>query len=326
MDTDEKFRRLFKGNCGDYSSPSEADLALCSKLAFWLGPDPARIDALFRRSGSMRPKWDREDYAKRTIERAVTTVSEQYQAKPGDGTGKTGTANPPASRRVSDEHIYTPERMVQEYREYIKSLEKMRFLTGITEVDRVIRGVSGGEVLTILARAGCFKTTMLQHLLMRYAQNSQWSALFFSLEMPVPSLAERYFQMIGGQTGREIERFYREAGADEVVQTLERVFLEDLRGLYVVPVKVSLDDVKGYVRLIEDKFQVKVGVIGIDYLGLLDEPGKNEYEIVSRLARDIKGLAKELSLPMVLLSQTSRRAGSGRHRNFNGHGPGIRRR
>jgi putative DNA primase/helicase len=316
MDSDDKFRRLFKGNYGDYSSQSEGDLALCSKLAFWVGPDPARIDTLFRRSGLMRPKWDREDYAKRTIDRALATVSEQYQqVKPASSTVNTGKKSPPAtgttSSRVSEAHIYTPERMATEYRDYVKSLEKQRFITGIKEIDHCIRGVAGGEVLTLLARAGCFKTTMLQHLLMRYAQNSQWSAVFFSLEMPVSSLAERYLQMIGEVSGRAVENAYKEPGKSDMVETLEQVFLEDLKGLYVVPVKVSLDDVKGYVRLVEAKFQVKVGVLGIDYLGLLDEPGKNEYEIVSRLARDIKGLAKELSMPIVLLSQTSRRAGSG---------------
>jgi replicative DNA helicase len=54
-----------------------------------------------------------------------------------------------------------------------------------------------------------------------------------------------------------------------------------------------------------------MGVIGIDYLGLLDARGPNEYEIVSRLARDVKTMAKEINLPVVLLTQTSRKAGSG---------------
>ena len=66
-----KFRRLWSGDAGGYASASEADLALCSLLAFWTGPDQARVDRLFRRSGLMRPKWDEQHgentYGARTI-------------------------------------------------------------------------------------------------------------------------------------------------------------------------------------------------------------------------------------------------------------------
>lgn len=67
----DKFSRLWAGDTAGYGSASEADLALVSMLAFWVGPDPVRIDSLFRQSGLMREKWNREDYATRTIERAL---------------------------------------------------------------------------------------------------------------------------------------------------------------------------------------------------------------------------------------------------------------
>lgn len=62
-----KFVRLWNGDTGGYGGSgnegrSEADLALCSMLAFWTGPDEERIDALFRHSGLMRPKWDERHY------------------------------------------------------------------------------------------------------------------------------------------------------------------------------------------------------------------------------------------------------------------------
>jgi hypothetical protein len=75
-----KFARLFDGRWeGDYASQSEADLALCMKLAFWTNRDAARIDALFRRSGLMREKWNREDYRERTIAAALAGQSEAYK-------------------------------------------------------------------------------------------------------------------------------------------------------------------------------------------------------------------------------------------------------
>jgi putative DNA primase/helicase len=63
--------RLWRGDWSDYTSQSEADLALIGHLAYWTRDDPARIDALFRRSGLYRPKWERADYRERTITRAI---------------------------------------------------------------------------------------------------------------------------------------------------------------------------------------------------------------------------------------------------------------
>jgi hypothetical protein len=53
------------------SSQSEADLALASRLSFWTGRDRARVDQLFRQSGLMREKWERDDYRSRTLDEAL---------------------------------------------------------------------------------------------------------------------------------------------------------------------------------------------------------------------------------------------------------------
>ncbi|MCX6630818.1 MAG: hypothetical protein NTW28_24645 [Candidatus Solibacter sp.] len=55
---------------------SEADLALCSHLAFWTDRDAQRVDRLFRQSALMRPKWDRADYREQTVRKAVQSVTE----------------------------------------------------------------------------------------------------------------------------------------------------------------------------------------------------------------------------------------------------------
>jgi putative DNA primase/helicase len=60
-------------------------MALCDMLAFWTGGDAARMDALFRSSGLMRPKWDErhygggQTYGDHTIEEALKTVREFYK-------------------------------------------------------------------------------------------------------------------------------------------------------------------------------------------------------------------------------------------------------
>ena len=67
--------RLLAGDWSGYASRSEADLALCSFLAARHGGDAAQVDAQFRKSGLMRPKWDEPrgelTYGQRTVARAV---------------------------------------------------------------------------------------------------------------------------------------------------------------------------------------------------------------------------------------------------------------
>jgi len=75
------FARLWEG--GYPEDDSAGDLALCSHLAFWTGGDVARVDALFRRSGRMRKKWERADYRERTIGKALEGMTEFYTGPGG---------------------------------------------------------------------------------------------------------------------------------------------------------------------------------------------------------------------------------------------------
>jgi hypothetical protein len=80
------FDRLWRGDTTGHSSHSEADLALLGLLAFWTGPDRARLDQLFRRSGLFRPKWNTKrgdtTYGQQTIERALEGRTEFYASRP----------------------------------------------------------------------------------------------------------------------------------------------------------------------------------------------------------------------------------------------------
>lgn len=66
----------------NYSSQSEADMALCNHLAFWTGKDAAQMGRLFRESGLYREKWDRAQsgstYGAITIERAIRDCKEVW--------------------------------------------------------------------------------------------------------------------------------------------------------------------------------------------------------------------------------------------------------
>ena len=220
---------------------------------------------------------------------------------------------PEKSNTVDISNVYDNQRMLSEYRNYIKSLKQNRFITGIHEIDKRIRGIAGGEVLTIIARAGSFKTAALQNLLKSYINNSSWGAIFFSLEMPIPSITERYCSIVTGASGNDIEDSYTSklSGAEKFKNEVEKQFLSDLKNLFIIPTKVSISDMVSYVKLIEQNKNIKIGLIGIDYLGLIDSQGKNEYEIISKLSRDIKTMAKTINLPVILLSQVNRKGGEG---------------
>ncbi len=81
----DRFTQLWEGNISGYTSHSEADLALCGKLAFWTGNNQEQIDRLFRISGLFREKWDEKHYGdgrtygQGVIEEAVSGTRETYR-------------------------------------------------------------------------------------------------------------------------------------------------------------------------------------------------------------------------------------------------------
>ena len=75
----DKFRQLWAGDCSEFGDDqSSGDLAFCSMLAFWCGGNANLIDEVFRASGLMREKWERDDYRSGTIKKAVDGCREYY--------------------------------------------------------------------------------------------------------------------------------------------------------------------------------------------------------------------------------------------------------
>lgn len=112
------FTALWQGDTGAYPSASEADLALCSHLAFWTGRDEKSMDRLFRRSGlyanpGRALKWDRPQagstYGALTIAAAARGCRECWHPScvtRGDVLPPQG----PAKRRLADLHPESNER------------------------------------------------------------------------------------------------------------------------------------------------------------------------------------------------------------------------
>lgn len=164
--------RLYRGDWNwKYGSQSEADLALCSHLAFWLGGDENRIDEWFRRSGLMRDKWDSLrgglTYGETTINQVLGREVYQWPSDAEDKAveamfaGKVPVASVPTDRPVEapadDEDKYA--RMHREAAGKSKPADPRRERRGLTadEIERLpspewlVRRHITNQSLTILA-------------------------------------------------------------------------------------------------------------------------------------------------------------------------------
>lgn len=102
-----RFRALYdRGELGPYhGDASRADLALCSDLAFWCKGDPEAIDRLFRGSKLYREKWEREDYRRRTIDKALSGMRGYYGT--ADDAGENGSVPDDISGWIDEGSVAT---------------------------------------------------------------------------------------------------------------------------------------------------------------------------------------------------------------------------
>lgn len=98
------FEALWRGQWDAYPSQSEAEMALCNKLAFWTGRNSGQMDRLFRLSGLMRPKWDKRrgdsTYGQQTIVKAIANCQEVYGSKPRQDKPKAQRTFPPVDAEI----------------------------------------------------------------------------------------------------------------------------------------------------------------------------------------------------------------------------------
>lgn len=196
------------------------------------------------------------------------------------------------------------------YVEYIKTLKKKCFITGHPALDACIRGVAPGEVMIIIAYSGNFKSALLQSLLLEAGKRTGLHHLFFSLEMPVSRVFERTVQMSCEVEGFKIENSFKDSDYQE--EMYNKMVREGADKLLVCQKSgVSVEQIMDYTTMAREKYG-DIGAIGIDYLGLMSAPGKqDEYSRISHCAEQAKHLAKDLNVPVIILSQVNRGTAGG---------------
>jgi len=199
------------------------------------------------------------------------------------------------------------------YAHQTKTIQKSRFVTGFDQLDGYIRGVAPGEVMTIIAYAGSFKTAFLQNLLLGGARRTHYYHLFFSLEMPVEKVFEREVQINTGMTGRAVEGAFNSAGEVMAGTVGAGMVGGGSMGLLVCDKpRLSLGKIARLTELASQKYG-KINAIGIDYMGLLDAPGKTLFDKTAHISAEVKNMAKELNLPIILLCQINREGAKTKH-------------
>ena len=133
------FSALWEGDISGYNSQSEADLALCSHLAFWTRKDTDQIDRLFRRSRLMRKKWDRPQagstYGQITVKAAVDACSEIYEpqrkkrGRPRKSDGESKRDNRPSLYMATLEEFLQENHISVRYNQITHDVE----ITGVSD-------------------------------------------------------------------------------------------------------------------------------------------------------------------------------------------------
>lgn len=178
--------------------------------------------------------------------------------------------------------------------------------TGFYQLDDITCGWQNSDLVIIAGRPAMGKTAFALSLAKNIAADQKIPMAFFSLEMSGEQLATRLManacgidgkKLMSGQLSRdEWDRLDKNLG----VLADAPLYIDDTEGLSVMELRSKAR------RLVREK---KVQLIMVDYLQLMTASGmryNSRQEEVSLISRSLKGLAKELNIPVLALSQLNR--------------------
>lgn len=179
--------------------------------------------------------------------------------------------------------------------------------SGFTELDRVTAGWQRSDLIIIAARPGMGKTAFVLSLARNAAVQFQKPVAFFSLEMSSIQLVNR---LISSETEINTEKLKKGELADHEWHQLNNkvtpltkapIYIDDTPALTIFELRAKCR------RLAAEK---GIQMIIIDYLQLMtggtDNRNGNREQEISHISRSLKSIAKELSIPIIALSQLSR--------------------
>jgi replicative DNA helicase len=178
--------------------------------------------------------------------------------------------------------------------------------SGFADLDEITAGWQPSDLIILAARPAMGKTAITLNMASHAALERQVPVAFFSLEMSNVQLALRMLcsesrvdqgkMRTGRLTEQEWARLLK--GAKSLSES--KIFLDDTPALPIMELRSKARQLKA---------EHDIGIIFVDYLQLMKAPGRNigsrEQEI-SEISRNLKGIAKELNVPVIALAQLNR--------------------
>lgn len=181
--------------------------------------------------------------------------------------------------------------------------------TGFTQLDHLMGGLHASELIILAARPSMGKTAFAMNIAEHVSFKAHHPVLFISLEMSSIELIERLLCSVARVNGHQLR-----AGTLNVVDRKRLIeFASELSSspLFIddSPTR-NVSEIAGAARRIKRMNQGKLGLLVIDYLQLIqpDNASDPRQEQVAKIARRLKGLARELKTPILCLSQLNRQA------------------
>jgi replicative DNA helicase len=176
---------------------------------------------------------------------------------------------------------------------------------GFYDLDAMTSGFQRSDLIIVAGRPSMGKTAFCLNLGYNVAALYKLPVAIFSLEMSKEQLVQR---LIASEA--EIESGYLRSGRISQAQwePLSRaigllsempIFIDDTPN-------ITVTEMRSQARRLQAEVGSELGLIIIDYLQLMEGAGDNRVQELSRITRSIKGLARELSVPVIALSQLSR--------------------
>ena len=181
--------------------------------------------------------------------------------------------------------------------------------TGLTDLDKITGGWQKSDLVVIAARPAMGKTACVLSMALNAARDYNKPVAFFSLEMAATQLVVR---LLGNQGNINVSNLRK----GKLENTEMGKLLGAVDGLSKVPIyiddtpAINIFELRAKCRRL--KAQKDIQMIIIDYLQLMSGPnsggkgGGNREQEISAISRGLKGLAKELDVPVIALSQLSR--------------------
>jgi replicative DNA helicase len=187
--------------------------------------------------------------------------------------------------------------------------EQKRLITGVptgfVDLDEMTRGLQGGDLIIIAARPSMGKTSLVLNISQYVATQPDLTVGFFSLEMSKESLFIRLLtseaqidshRLMSGAIGQK--DYGRISHALETLSAM-RLYIDDSSNIGVLEMRAKCRRLQA---------EHGLNLIVVDYIQLMSGRGRFENRTLelASISRSLKGLAKELSVPIVVLSQLSR--------------------